>query len=398
MLMMTAIKRVVSCFILSGNPTRQDLRIAVFHRVDTMPTFASHWAACSGSIEEGESPNETACRELQEETNLSIASPSEEGLFVNVPFRRSEERETIIRVYPFTVQLPDKFKLQLRGTEHDCFKFVSVAELESLTPAVPSLAKAFHHATHGRFLEANEFVQEWANDHVSGAATMTRNALKLVASSKADPEIVKLFRPSMVAITNAMNRVLDGEHAETVMESLELETTRAVDYAVNIIEPLLKDKSKHNPLVIATFSRSSTLVRILKRLLLVSNGDSPIQILCSKSTPGDEGVLMAQDLSIATTVDDEELLQLVGNNQIDLILTGSDCVTEQSVVNKIGTARLVQAAATSPKCKVYCCADRWKQWDDVFPPPLEDIFEAVPIDLFDKILVPDAPLNECKAT
>lgn len=404
----TSIKRVVSCFILSGQhgATRDSLKIAVFHRCDTMPTFPSHWAPCSGSIEEGETPYQTACRELQEETNLipneTATVNKQYGLYVDVPFRKTEERETIIRVYPFAVQLHNEndAKLKLLGTEHDYFKFVSVQELEELQPAVPALARAFHHATRGKYLSDNvvsDSVLGWANDKVSGAATMAKNALQLVSTEEVDPALLKMFRPSMVAISNAMTRVENGEAVESALTSLEVETQRAVDYAVNQLETLLREHrttKNESPMVICTFSRSSTLVAILKRLQEQQrdkNSSESIRIVCSKSTPGDEGVLMAQDLGDVECVNDEEIVQRIRHNQVDVALVGSDCVTETSVVNKIGTAALAEAASTSPRCKVYCCTDRWKQWDDIFPPPLEDIFEQVPKSLFDKILMPPPP-------
>jgi translation initiation factor 2B subunit (eIF-2B alpha/beta/delta family)/8-oxo-dGTP pyrophosphatase MutT (NUDIX family) len=394
----TSIKRVVSCFILSGNSTRETLKIAVFHRCDTMPTFPSHWAACSGSIEEGETPFQTASRELHEETNLLSAIPNkQQGIYVDVhvPFRQTEDRETIIRVYPCTVQLPPGLQLELRGTEHDYFKFISVQELEELNPAVPSLARAFHHATCGKFLDrtvVSEKVLQWANDHTSGAADMARNALALVKDHDADPTIIRMFRPSMVAITNSMNQVIGGESVDNVLASLDAEATRAAEYAVNELQPLLQDKSKENPLIICTFSRSSTLVKILQNLLL--NDYDKIQVICSKSTPGDEGILMAKELGGVECIDDDDLLNLVRQDKIDVVLVGSDCVTEESVVNKVGTKRLAEAAKTSSRAKVFCCTDRFKQWNDIFPPPLEDIFEEIPIDLFDKMLLPPPSLEQ----
>ena len=395
MIMVTSIKRVVSCFILSGNASRETLKIVVFHRCDTMPTFPSHWAACSGSIEEGETPFQTASRELHEETNLLNVIPDKQrGLHVDVPFKKTDDRETIIRVYPFTVQLPLGFQLELRGTEHDFFQFVSVQELEELNPAVPSLARAFHHATCGKFLDTtvvSDKVLQWANDHSSGAADMARNALALVKDHGVDPAILCMFRPSMVAITNSMNRVISGESVDHVLASLEMETTRAVEYAVSELQPLLHDKNKEHPPVICTFSRSSTLVKILQKLL---NDKDKIQVICSKSTPGDEGILMANDLGGVECIDDDDLLNLVRQDKIDVVLVGSDCVTEQSVVNKVGTKRLVEAANASSRAKVFCCTDRLKQWDDIFPPPLEDIFEEVPICLVDKILMPPSPLEQ----
>ena len=97
----------------------------------------------------------------------------------------------------------------------------------------------------------------------------------------------------------------------------------------------------------------------------------------------------------SNVLDDSSLLERVRNNEIDLILVGSDCVTETSVVNKVGTRQLATEAA-STRSKVYCCTDRWKQWDDIFPPPLEDIFEPIPKELFDAIIMPPPLVTNVK--
>lgn len=140
--------------------------------------------------------------------------------------------------------------------------------------------------------------------------------------------------------------------------------------------------------MIATFSRSSTLLAVLKRLLQDQKDSGEcINIVCAKSTPGDEGELMAQDLNVPC-IEDTVMLERIRSGNIDLLLTGSDCTMADAVVNKIGTTEMARAAADSPKTKVFCCADRWKHWDDIFPPPLEEIFEIVPVELFDRILMP----------
>jgi 8-oxo-dGTP pyrophosphatase MutT (NUDIX family) len=206
----SSIHRVVSCFILKGSSTaRQDLTIAVFHRVATMPTFPCHWAAISGSIEPGETPWEACRRELMEETNLNseilLAQPDRQsGLYVDVPFanknesnednnnennkdynenQQSQRPTRTIRVYPFTVEIPASSDLQLRGTEHDLFQWITLDHLElkhELEPVVPALVTAFHHATAGRYLTpVTPSEREWADDHVSGAATMARRAVEL---------------------------------------------------------------------------------------------------------------------------------------------------------------------------------------------------------------------------
>jgi len=447
----TSIKRVVSSFLLSGRRTRDDLRVAVFHRVNTMPTFPSHWAPCSGSIETNDpSPWHAARRELREETNLVTAEPDQPGgLFVDVPFRKTEDRETIIRVYPFTVRLPPNHTttpLELRGTEHDYYKFVSVSELETLEPSVPGLARAFHHATFGRYLASvpPPAVREWAADRENGAAVMAQNALRLVSDGGADPDVLIMLRPSMVAITNALRALQKGEGdeqqttsttPEQLLQKMQDDVQASIDYAVQTIQPWIlqhqqdaaASSADDTPYVIATHSRSSTVAKVLQRLLRwqqeeqatedadnnnhqqnnSNNHNHKIRILCGTSTPGDEGVLMARDIPGARCVSDAELQEAVRTRgQVHLVLTGCDCLTQHAVVNKVGTNALVDQIARSASSttsntitKVVCCVDRWKELDDIFPPPLEDIFECVPREKYDYILLPPSPLSsQCEAT
>jgi 8-oxo-dGTP pyrophosphatase MutT (NUDIX family)/translation initiation factor 2B subunit (eIF-2B alpha/beta/delta family) len=477
-LLLSSIHRVVSCFILKGaaDVARQDLRIAVFHRVATMPTFPGHWAACSGSIEPGETPWETCRRELMEETNLNsaLAQPNRQsGLYVDVPLASNKNEnnnkvhhnenqhvpqrtQRTIRVYPFTVEIPVSWDLQLRGTEHDRFEWITVDQLELLEPAVPCFAAAFHHATSCRYLTSvTPSEREWASDHVSGASAMARRAVELLLSSEssdaenhheqADPSRMIMMRPSMVAITNALQPIIQGKmQAQHVLESLDTCQEQSINYAVSNILSLCRDlrrqqQQERRPLRIATHSRSSRLLAILQRVLMVrdedeideiddtdSNNDKiPLiirPIFCGESTPGNEGELLARDLNnsvslfgsvrsatgttipVATCVDDATLYDMIAmrNSGVDLLLVGADCIYQDAIINKVGTKRLAEAAANaavamaiastgSSRCHVVCCADRFKLWDDIFPPPLEDIFESVPMVLPDLVLVPPPP-------
>jgi 8-oxo-dGTP pyrophosphatase MutT (NUDIX family) len=398
------IRRVVSCFLLL------DDKVAIFHRQDTMPSFPSHWAAFSGSIEEGETPWEAAQRELCEETNLQEivsleAVEQQYGLYVDVPFhgrpksdpgmRQPEEEQhhgqiptgSIIRVYPFGVQVGEHVQknLERRGSEHDRMQWITTRQLQELAPAVPTLATAFHHATRGDWRELPVAVRDWASDRVHGAATLARQAVELVATRQADPSVLKMLRPSMVAITNVLQTLEQGVMTpQDALESLEREGQRAVDLAVERVASRIRLHEKQRPFTIALFSRSSTLLSIMRRVLK----EHQVHVVCSQSTPGDEGLLMAQDLGSVPCFPDETLIQKVTKGEIDLVLVGCDCVMEHQVFNKVGTAALARAAKESSNCQILCCSDRRKIWDDIFPPPLEPIFETILRSLFDEIVIP----------
>jgi len=385
------IRRVVSCFLLRHSHQE----VAVFHRESTMPTFPSHWAAISGSIEASETPLQTAWRELDEETNLiqnNAIELEQQGLFLDVPFHSSiTGKSSTIRVYPFAFRMrDDNFDLQTRGTEHDNWKWIKMNEMETVHPTVPELARAFHHATCGKYLPiVSKEARQWASDKENGASVMALKALQLLkdAPGTVSAEQLRILRPSMVAITNALDALTD-QTIDEVQSQLEKDAKLAHDFALAKISSLIRTG---NVKTIATFSRSATLTNILQ-LLLQKHRD--LRVLCSQSSPGDEGLLMAHDLSGSVCVDDMDLLQCIRDGTIDLILIGADCVTQQHVVNKIGTKKLVEVAKKS-NVPVYCCTDRWKLWKDIFPPPLEDIFEMIPKELMTSITIPPDTKISC---
>jgi len=201
-------------------PQNDDYRVALFRRCATMPTFPGRWAGISGSIEDDDgNPLEAALRELREETNLSellfsicnndsggsggggtavgdasrlLRDCIQQGLHVDVV--PSSDRSDgafggrIIRVYPFALTLPSSrclssvageddgpadtsertdgggssvatlwSNLEMKGTEHDALKFFKIEEfLDMAEPCVPALKLAFHHATHGSYLNVRD--------------------------------------------------------------------------------------------------------------------------------------------------------------------------------------------------------------------------------------------------
>jgi len=288
-------------------------------------------------------------------------------------------------------------------------------------------------------------IRTWEQDRVHGAAFLARQAVNLAASeahttstTTTDDDTTKeqnninndddkistalsiaMLRPSMVPIANVMNefdrRVIQhGEDPSKVrddlLQSLDDEGERCVELGVETV--LIYYEKRHQPqtlevnplpfsdtaecFVVGTFSRSSTLKSILGRVLQTASSlthTTKVKVVCSQSTPGDEGILLASDIPDATYLPDKSFQQSIKEGKIDLVLVGADCVLlpegekKGVVVNKVGTAALAECCKRSD-VPIVCCADRWKLWEDDDPPGLEDIFELVGCEMLDHVLVP----------
>jgi len=138
---------------------------------------------------------------------------------------------------------------------------------------------------------------------------------------------------------------------------------------------------------VGTFSRSSTLKIILQRI--IEKTSSKLSVICSESTPGDEGRLMATDIPGACCLPDEEFKQQIIEGKLDMVIVGADCILLEGngVVNKVGTAELA-AVCKQANVPIVSFADRWKVWEDCYCPPLEDIFELIPSESFSHVVVP----------
>ena len=195
-----------------------------------------------------------------------------------------------------------------------------------------------------------------------------------------------------------MNQIHDNGKDAVTNEIFQSEVNRSVVLGLDKIKSKIQSmkgklEGKNATVTVATFSRSGTLAKILQPIIneAADNDDYlSFRIVCAQSTPGDEGELMAQDLNCDWVADDDMYRMIEEGNKIDLIVIGSDCVLEgnEIMINKIGTKKLCEVAQKF-NIPVYCCVDRWKVWDDNFPPPIEeDLFEIVPLNLISDLLLP----------
>ena len=100
----------------------KDGKVLMLKRPDRCHSFPGMWSLVSGKIEEGESPEEAAVREIREETGISVGKPSASMDPVYV-----REGDTLWQVYPFKFEVPGAEPVL--NEENEGFKWVSRDEV-----------------------------------------------------------------------------------------------------------------------------------------------------------------------------------------------------------------------------------------------------------------------------
>jgi predicted aconitase with swiveling domain/ADP-ribose pyrophosphatase YjhB (NUDIX family) len=119
-------KHVVSCVVQDGD------RMLLLKRSEKVGTFKGYWAAVSGFVEENETPSETACKELREETGLDMCY-TKEGRTVVV-----RDGNTVWHVHPYLFQAT-KPRVEI-DWEHTEFSWVRPQDLKDFQ-TVPGLVE-----------------------------------------------------------------------------------------------------------------------------------------------------------------------------------------------------------------------------------------------------------------
>lgn len=129
---------------------------------------------------------------------------------------------------------------------------------------------------------------------------------------------------------------------------------------------------------ILTISASATVVEAL-------TVRKPRSVVCMESRPGGEGLSMAGMVSAYSDVEVVDDARAIADLPAEAVLIGADAITPTSVVNKVKSLELVEAAARA-KIPRYVVAGNAKLVPCELPVP--ELFQAVPLGLFTGIALP----------
>ncbi len=350
-----------------------------------MRSYPGLWSVISGRVEDGETPLQTARREIREETGY--AGEGLRPLAAAAPFEVYEEkRDTEWRVHSFLWLLHSDGPPQL-NEENDEFRWQKDPRMPELK-TVPHLTEALLSLLPESPQQLLEAVRRLRADREHGAAQLAAQLLDefedLVSVLHDWPQLVvaaRAFanaRPAMTPLARMSWRWLAGmgplELAESSLphsapllaQDRESLRTRAHDLRVAYQRALALSASAgarrmQDIRTVATFSYSSTVGDAFR--LARESGHGPARVFVSRSLPGGEGVAFAEQLAALgyepTLLSDEELVMRIA--EAELLLLGADSVfPDGSFANKIGTARLAKAAKAKG-VEVVVCADSFKR-------------------------------------
>ncbi|NIR46860.1 translation initiation factor eIF-2B [candidate division KSB1 bacterium] len=280
-----------------------------------------------------------------------------------------------------------------------------------------------------------EKLEEVKHDHTSGAWVVAQKAidcLEALAKEKSNVEYSELIaevervigeilkaQPNMSQLTNLFNALLFTVEQETSNDPVVLcrkivgEATRFEEHTRNAVKKVAKFGAEliANDSVILTHSNSSTVLEIIKK---AHEDGKAFQVILSESRPVCEGRERAKELSklgIPTLYLIDAAI-CMGIEQADIVMLGADSVSENALVNKIGTKAIcLMAREAVVPCYAACESSKFmpkklvpkkepvrdpKQvWDN---PPSETTienyyFDETPLELFTGIITEEGVLT-----
>jgi translation initiation factor 2B subunit (eIF-2B alpha/beta/delta family) len=229
-------------------------------------------------------------------------------------------------------------------------------------------------------MSAWDEVQELARDRVTGAAETADRAAQLLRTLPKDEvdgamQALLAAHPSMGPLWRLAHIILTADDPVEAVDRFR-KFLAGDSMAGFALSPVLPGR-------ILTISNSSAVVEALAVR-------KPRTVLCMMSEPGGEGLSMAGIISAYSEVrvlDDDTAIRDV---PAEAVLIGADAVTPGSVVNKIKSLDLVEAAAAN-EIPRYAVAGSAKLVP--FEVPVPENFQAVPLKLFTAVALPTGLLS-----
>lgn len=233
-------------------------------------------------------------------------------------------------------------------------------------------------------MKSDELLRDIRNNSFSGASELMSMGIECLSafSDEYQEEYPQKFyermlnlgkelidaQPSMAPLFNAVNTVLleiekSQEKGGSVIELKEIVMLTSKNLLVHSKKALMGIQ-KHsialieNGLTILTHSYSST---VIKSLIFAHKQGKDIEVIVTESRPLFEGRRTAKILSKSgikvTLIADMASFYFL--DDVDMILTGSDCICYNGVVNKMGTKGLA-IAASYDKIPFYVLSEKSK--------------------------------------
>jgi len=219
-------------------------------------------------------------------------------------------------------------------------------------------------------------IAQLRKDNRSGAQEITERALELLMDVIAESIpggaisyrqwLVRISRdlvaaqPSMASLFRLVNDMLWACHEAMGAQEMREKALAFLDAYRATMQASLEQLAQHAAEflkqypAIMTYSRSSTLLRAFR---LMAERKVAFRVLCSEARPMYEGQTLASELAWAgiEVVVGIDMALFGWLDEANALVLGSDSLSDTGVVNKIGSAALVHAAAERDIPRIILC-------------------------------------------